>query len=182
MKKTALLLALLCAAPASAARFELVPGAWNGKTPASDSAFTLDFNSYFKDWDLRGDYIFSCGRHVVKGSFNGTRLRESVYALSILLPAGTALPEFGVLFPEPQYIKGTLDLSRANPELTAAFAAFPDMKLSARLEPSPDGRRFTARWTALGRGGSAAFKKAPTPGAAKRQAARRSKTPAKPAQ
>lgn len=177
MKAPLIVLALLLAAPACAARFLPVPGAWNGKSVDSAPSFTLNFDSVLsEDGGIGGSYFFSSGPAAVKGAVTGKRLRDGVYALSIMLPAGTSIPEFGLLFPEPQYINGTLDFSVANPSFEASFAAFPDMRLSAVLSPSSNGKSFSARWSALGRGGNAQFAKGASP-SGKRQPWRAGRAP-----
>ena len=144
----------LCAAPAA----QPVPGVWKGVCSQPGAEFALEYDAKIADGKLYGDYIFSSGSSIVKGSFSGTQTGSNVYSVRVHIPAGTQVPQFNIVFPDPQVLAGTLRIGQRQPEFKAAFSAFPDMTLVARFQllgPS----QFSARWVAQGLAGAVQFRR-----------------------
>ena len=144
----------LCAAPAA----QPVPGVWKGVCSQAGAEFSLEYDAKIADGKLYGDYIFSSGSSIVKGSFAGTQTGSNVYSVRVNIPAGTQVPQFNIVFPDPQVLSGTLRIGQRQPEFRAAFSAFPDMTVVARFQLL-GASQFSARWVAQGLAGAVQFRR-----------------------
>ncbi|HOX22832.1 MAG TPA: hypothetical protein PLL10_05160 [Elusimicrobiales bacterium] len=136
-----------------------VPGAWRGGSTPPGPEFALEYDSKIVDDRLEGRYVLSSGPEVTKGSFSGRLVSNGVYSIEIELPAGTSVPQFDLVFPDKQYVRGTLKMNQRQPQFNAAFVSFPQITVQANLQPAANGKQFTARWLALGLTGLARFKR-----------------------